>query len=259
MARRSAEPMQLGQHFRELRNRLAVSGAAVLVGSVAGWLLYDTVWRVLQSPVVLAGAADGRQTALNFSTIGAAFDLRIQLAIQLGLILSAPVWLWQVFAFIVPGLTRKEKRVSFAFLFTAVPLFIVGAGMGVWVLPHIVQVLTSFAPDQSSSFISAGDYYDFVLKLVLATGIAFVLPVFLVLLNAVGVLRGRTILRGWRIALLAIMLFAAITTPAADLMSMFILAAPMVALYYSAVVVSLVADRRRDRRLAALSATAITP
>ncbi|MCU1422899.1 MAG: preprotein translocase subunit TatC, partial [Microbacteriaceae bacterium] len=202
MARRSTEPMQLGQHLRELRNRLAVSGAAVLVGAVAGWLLYDPVWRVLQSPVILAGSTDGRQTALNFTTIGAAFDLRIQLAVQLGLILSAPVWLWQVFAFIVPGLTRKEKRVTLAFVLTAVPLFVAGAGMGVWVLPHIVQVLTSFAPGESSSLLSAGDYYDFVLKLVLATGVAFVLPVFLVLLNAVGLLRGRTILRGWRIALL---------------------------------------------------------
>jgi sec-independent protein translocase protein TatC len=251
MAGRTAQAMSLGGHLRELRRRLAVSGAALLAGAIAGWFLFDPVWRMLQMPVSIAGATQGRQAALNFSTVGGAFDLRIQLAIQIGAIVSAPIWLSQIFAFVVPGLTRREKRATFAFTLTAVPLFVAGAGMGVWVLPHMVELLTSFAPGRTASYISAGDYYDFVLKLVLATGVAFVLPVFLVLLNAVGVLRGRTILRAWRPAVIAIVVFTAITTPAADVVSMFVLAAPMIVLFFSAAAVSLVADRRRDRKILA--------
>jgi sec-independent protein translocase protein TatC len=241
--------MPLARHFTELRNRLIIAAAAMLLGAIAGWFLADPVWRLLQNPVSTIGASQGRQAALNFDTVGGAFDLRMQLAIQLGLIVSAPVWLSQAFAFVVPGLTKREKRVTLAFTVTTIPLFAAGAGLGLWVLPHMVALLTSFAPGQTSSYISATGYYDFVLKLVLATGIAFVLPVFLVLLNTVGVLRGRTILRGWRPALLAIMTFTAITTPAADVMSMLVLAAPMVALFYAAALIAVLGDRRRQKRL----------
>jgi sec-independent protein translocase protein TatC len=250
--------MPLVQHLSELRRRLAFSGAAVLAGAVAGWFLTDPFWRLLQSPVLAIASTDGRRAALNFDTVAGAFDLRIQLAVQLGLVLSAPLWLWQVFAFIVPALTRREKRVTLAFTLTVLPLFVAGAGMGLWVLPHMVQLLAGFAPEHTASYISATGYYDFVLKLVLATGIAFVLPVFLVLLNALGVVRGRTILRAWRPALLLILGFTAIATPAADVLSMLVLAAPMVGLFFAAALISVVGDRRRDRRLEAALRSAVT-
>ena len=254
MARAAATGMPLAGHLRELRRRLAICAAAILAGAVVGWLLADPIWRLIQSPVAAIGPSQDRLAALNFDTVTGAFDLRMQLAIQLGVIVSAPVWLWQIFAFVVPGLTRKETRATFLFLAAALPLFTAGAAMGVWILPHMVQLLTSFAPGQTASYLSASAYYDFVLKLVLATGVAFVLPVFIVLLNAIGVLRGRTVLRHWRPALIAILAFAAITTPAADIVSMLILATPMAGLYLSASTVAIVADRRRDKRANALVA-----
>ncbi len=105
-------------------------------------------------------------------------------------------------------------------------------------------MLTSFAPNEDTAFIQAKDYFDFILKLVIAIGIAFVLPVFLVLLNFVGVLSAKSILHSWRIAMLVIVLFTAIATPSADVISMFILAIPMVALYFAAAGIAWLHDRR---------------
>ncbi|MFT4211846.1 MAG: twin-arginine translocase subunit TatC [Microbacterium sp.] len=242
--------MTFGGHLAELRRRLMVSAAAVLLGAVAGWLLTDAVWALLSDPVAGAGQAGGRAAAINFGSVTAAFDLRIRLALQLGILLSAPIWLYQVFAFIVPGLTRRESRVTVAFLGSAVPLFALGCAAGLYVLPHVVLLMTAFAPEQSATLLDAATYYDFVLKLVLVVGVSFVLPVFLVLLNAIGVISGRTILRSWRYALLAICLFTAVATPAADVLTMFVLAAPMVVLYFAAVGVAMIHDRRATRALA---------
>jgi len=161
------------------------------------------------------------------------------------------VWLYQIFAFLVPGLTRKEKRYTFGFFFSAVPLFFSGCATGWFILPHIVELMASFIPAESTSLFDARTYLDFVLKLVIASGIAFVLPVFLVLLNFVGVLSGRAILAGWRWAILAITIFTAIVTPAADVISMFLLAIPMIALYFIAVGIALLHDRRVAKRQAA--------
>jgi sec-independent protein translocase protein TatC len=133
-----------------------------------------------------------------------------------------------------------------------VPLFLAGCAAGWFVVPHIVELLTGFAGHGDTTIIEAKAYLDFVLKLVLVTGVAFVLPVFLVLLNLVGVLSGRSILKGWRIAVLAITLFTAIATPAADVLSMLLLAAPMVVLYFAAAGVSVLHDRRVARRTDAI-------
>jgi sec-independent protein translocase protein TatC len=137
---------------------------------------------------------------------------------------------------------------------SAVPLFLLGCVAGWLVMPHMVVLLTGFAPQDTTALISARTYYDFVLKLVLAIGIAFVLPVFLVLLNFAGVLSAKAILKSWRIAILAITLFTAIATPAADVMSMFLLAIPMVVLYFSAAGIAFLNDRRRAKRALALDA-----
>jgi sec-independent protein translocase protein TatC len=110
-----------------------------------------------------------------------------------------------------------------------------------------VTLLTGFAPEGTTALLTARSYYDFVLKLVLAIGIAFVLPVFLVILNFAGVLSAVAILKSWRIAILAITLFTAIATPAADVMSMFLLAIPMLVLYFGAAGIAWLNDRRKRR------------
>ncbi len=252
--------MSLGQHLVELRKRLTRGALAVVAGTVGGWFLYDLIWPQITNPITHIAAAQGAtedqiaRIALNYTGITGAFDVRIQIALAVGIVISSPIWLYQIFAFLVPGLTRREKRYTFGFFFSAVPLFIGGVAAGWFVLPHIVEIMYSFVPKGSTTFFETKTYLDFVLKLVLATGIAFVLPVFLVLLNFIGVLQARTILKGWRWAILAITIFTAIATPAADVISMILLAIPMIALYFAAVGVALVHDRGVQRRAQALEA-----
>jgi sec-independent protein translocase protein TatC len=236
--------MTLGEHLVELRKRLFRAAAALLAGSVAGWFLAVLVLDALREPIEQVAAQQHRLAELNYDNITGAFDLRIEIAIVVGAVISSPVWLYQIWAFFVPALTRRELKYGLGFFLTAVPLFLLGCAAGWFVVPHIVQLLTSFAPAGTTAFVQASDYFDFILKLVLAIGIAFVLPVFLVLLNFVGVLSAKTILKSWRIALLAIIVFTAIATPSADVISMFLLAIPMVLLYFGAAGVAALHDRR---------------
>jgi sec-independent protein translocase protein TatC len=240
--------MSLGDHLVELRKRILIAAIAIALGAVAGWLLSGFVWDALRGPVYEIVNARVRHAQINYPDITSAFDLKLKIAIYVGVIVSSPVWLFQVFAFLAPGLTRKEKRYTYGFIFTAIPLFLLGCAAGWYVVPHVVELMTSFAPKQDAALINAGDYFDFVLKLVVAIGIAFVLPVFVVLLNFAGVISAKSIIRSWKIATLLIILFTAIATPAADVVSMFLLALPMVVLYFGAYGTAFLHDRSVARR-----------
>lgn len=241
--------MSLAQHLLELRRRLFWSAAALLGGSVGGWFLAPFVMDVLRAPV-LEIAGTGREATLNFANVSSSFDLTLRVAVTVGVIVASPVWLYQIWAFVVPALERREKAYAVGFVGAALPLFGAGCWCGTSVLPSIVGVLTGFVAPEDSSIIDATTYYDFVMKLMLAIGVAFVLPVFLVLLDFVGVLTARSIIRGWRVAVISIALFTAVATPAADVFSMFLLAVPMVALYLLAAGVAGIHDWRVARRAA---------
>jgi sec-independent protein translocase protein TatC len=243
--------MTLGQHLVELRRRLVIMSISVLVGSVGGYFVSDWILAAMSAPIHALAKQQHRLATLNYTGVTSAFDLKIQIAITVGIIVSSPVWLYQVWAFFVPGLTRRELKYGLGFFLTSVPLFLGGCVAGWLVVPHIVQLLTSFAPANDSSLIGASDYFDFILKLMLAIGIAFVLPVFLVLLNFVGILSAKLILKQWRVAVLLIVLFTAIATPSADVVSMVLLAVPMIVLYFAAAAVAAVHDRRAGRARAA--------
>ncbi|RGE18071.1 twin-arginine translocase subunit TatC [Leucobacter sp. wl10] len=246
--------MSLGEHLIEFRNRLMISAIAIAIGLVAGWFLSDWVWEMLRQPVYNIVEEQGRNAQINYDDITGSFDLKVQISLFIAIILACPVWLYQIWAFLAPGLTRREKLYGVAFLGVAVPLFLAGAFAGWLVIPNIVELLTGFAPKEDAAFISARRYLDFSIKLLLAVGIGFVMPLFLVMLNFLGVLRGKSILKSWRIALLCIVLFAGIATPAADLMSMFLLAAPIVVLYFGAAGIAILHDRRADKKQAAVMA-----
>lgn len=244
--------MSLGQHLVEIRKRLIISALALVVGMVAGFLLADIVWDLLRSP--MQAVAERYDASINYTTITQPFDLRLRIAFTLGLVFSAPVWLYQIWAFLVPGLTKREKQYGFGFFFAAVPLFFAGCATGWYVWPQIVELMVGFAPVEERVYLNASDYLDFVLKLVVVVGVAFVLPVFLVLLNFAGVVTAAGILKGWRVAILTITLFTAIATPAADVISMFLLAIPMVLLYLAAAGVAWIHDKRAARRQDAVTA-----
>lgn len=242
--------MSLGEHLVEFRKRLMISAIAIIVALIAGWFISEWVWDMLRMPIHDL-EKQGRDAVIAYGDITGAFDLRIQISLFIGVLIASPVWLYQIWAFLAPGLTRREKLYGIGFLGAAVPLFLGGAFAGWLVLPNIVRLMASFQPEEDAFYLDARSYLGTTTKLLLAVGIAFVMPVLLVMLNLIGVLRGRSILKSWRVAILVIVLFAAIATPAADLMSMFLLAGPMVVLYLIAAGIALLHDRRVDKRRAA--------
>jgi sec-independent protein translocase protein TatC len=239
--------MPLREHLRELRSRLLRASIAVVVGAVVGWLLYDWVLLKITQPLTAIEAERGTKTAINFSQVAASFNLKLQMSVYLGLIIASPVWLYQLWAFIVPGLTKREKRTAMAFVGVATPLFAAGVTVAWLVLPNAVRFLTDFVPANAVSFIDAEQYLTFVAKLFLAFGVAFVIPLFLVALNMIGVLSGIAMAKGWRVAVFLVFLFAAMASPTPDAGSMLALAFPMVGLYLLAVGFAILNDRRRAK------------
>ncbi len=242
--------MSLGQHLVELRKRLMIAAAALVVGMVVAFFITDWVIWLITEPirVIAEQSGDAQKVELMFSTITSGFDLRLRMSFAIGLLISAPVWLWQIWAFIMPGLTKKEVHYTVGFLAAAIPLFFAGCYVGLLTMPHIVEIMNTFVPEGGASFYDAGYYYDFVFKLLIVVGISFVLPVFLVALNFAGVMSGRGILKGWRVAVLVAVIFAGLATPAADVVSMLLLAGILIVLFFAAAGLSMIFDRRKAKR-----------
>ncbi|WP_336500912.1 twin-arginine translocase subunit TatC [Microbacterium paraoxydans] len=241
--------MSLGAHLVELRKRLMYAAIALVVGMIVAFLIADPVIHFITEPIrIIADKRGDDFSALNFGTVTSAFDMRMRIALTIGLFLSAPVWLWQIWAFIMPGLTRKEIRYTVGFVVAAVPLFFAGCYLGVQIMPHVIELMWGFTPEGATNFYSAQEYYDFVFKLMIVIGISFVLPVFLVALNLAGVMSGRAILKGWRVAILIATIFAALATPAADVVSMLMLAGILIVLFFAAAGLSVLFDRRKRKR-----------
>ncbi|MCU1423722.1 MAG: tatC [Microbacteriaceae bacterium] len=240
--------MSLGQHLVEMRKRLIISGLAITLGTIGGFIVAEEVWEYLRQPILALAAS--QNASINYTSITEAFDLRVQIAFVLGILGTSPIWLYQIWAFVVPALVRKEKRYALGFFFSAVPLFLAGAYLGWIIFPRTVTLMLGFASNEDATFLTARYFLDFVIKLVLAIGIAFVLPVFLVLFNFIGILSAKAILAGWRIAVLLIVIFTALATPAADILAMVFLSVPMVVLYFAAAGVAWLHDKSVARRLA---------
>ncbi len=248
---RKANPegrMPLLDHLKELKNRLIKSAIGVLVGAVAGWFLYDPVLEALQEPVRKIQEHTGGVSSVNFSSIASPFDFKLQLAILIGVVISSPVWIYQVWAFVMPGLTKKERRYTLGYMAAGVPLFLAGVWVGWLVTPQVVRALTQFTPEGFSNIIDGRDYVDFVTRMLLFLGLAFLVPVLLVGVNAAGILAGKTILKAWRVTVFLVFVLAAIAAPGADALSMFMLAGPLLILFFAAIGICILNDRRRERR-----------
>lgn len=242
--------MALWDHLKELKNRLIKSAIAVLLAAVGGWFLYDPVVASLSEPLVTIARETGRTAVLNFATIADPFAFKIQIAIQIGLVISSPVWIYQVWAFITPGLTRKERGYTLGFMAAAVPLFLAGVFVAWLVFPTVVRALLQFTPATGANNISATDYLTFTSQMLLILGISFLVPVILVGINMAGVVRGKTILKAWRIIVFLVFVLAALAAPGTDALSMFLLAAPLLVLFFAAIGLCIFNDKRRDARMA---------
>jgi sec-independent protein translocase protein TatC len=248
--RRPKDPegrMPLRAHLAELRNRLVKAGLAIIVGAVLGWFVYDWLYVQLQQPLIDAAKANNVPLTINFPDITSAFNLHLKLAVYVGIVLASPVWLFQLWAFILPGLTRRERNYAFGFAFFAVLLFNGGIALAWMILPNAVDFFAGFVPDGSSAFNTADGYIGFVTRLLLTFGVAFVVPLVLVGMNMIGMISAMTMAKGWRIAVFLCFLFAAMASPTAEVSMMFLLALPMVFLYLVAVGVAWFVDRRRAR------------
>ena len=243
--------MPLLEHFRELRNRVVKSALAISLGAIVGWFFYNEIITKLAEPVCDLRAAQESGAAscgaLYISGVLGPLNLQIKVAILSGVIITAPLWLYQLWAFIAPALHRKEKRNSILFFIGATPFFAAGAYLGYTILPVAVRVLFGFTPTSLANLVKFDDYLDFVLRVILLFGIAFELPVFLVTFNLIGFLSGKAILKPWRIWVFSICLFVAGFTPSADPLSMLALAVPLILLYLMAGLIALLNDRRRER------------
>lgn len=252
MARKDRSTMPLLDHLRELRKRVIRSALFIVLFSAVGWVQYNTIITTLSSPVCdLKAAQESGSTscgALYISGVLGPLNLQLKVSFLTGVILSAPFWLYQIWAFIAPALHRKEKRNSIFFIIAATPFFTIGAVLAYYILPLALKVLFGFTPESLNNLIKFDDYLDFVLRLILIFGLAFELPVFLVSLNLIGILSGRSILKPWRFAIFAITFFVAAFSPTADPLSMAALALPLIAFYFGAGGIALLVDKRRDRK-----------
>lgn len=253
--------MPLKAHLIEFRNRLMVAAGAIIVGAVVGWIIYDgfsTPWLSYggvydQLTLPFTEYRDDNPNAaaslLNYGNATSAFSTQLGISIFTGIILSSPVWVWQIWAFILPGLTKREKRISLGVFATAMPLFLTGCFFAYITLPKALIILFGFTPedDKSSNIQQASDYFTFVTRFILAFGLAWLLPVFLVGLVAVGALSSKTLAKSWRVAILMIFIAAAVITPTPDPFTMFLLAGPLCVLYFLALGVAYLIDRRRVR------------
>lgn len=255
MAKRNPERrMSLGGHLRELRSRLYWSALFVALASIGGWFLFEPVFKILQQPFRDLASSNGISATINFGSISAPFDLRMQVSIFLGLIMASPFWLYNLWAYIAPALDKRTRRISITFVSIASPLFLAGCYIAWELIPTFVKSLLSFTPTGSAAIINANDYILFTLRILIVFGIALVLPAVLVLLNYLGVITSKSILKGWRLAVFLSALVSAIATPVSDPMSMLLLAIPLIALYLVAAGIGAIMDRRKSKKIPATDA-----
>lgn len=257
--------MPLAEHLRELRNRLAKALLAIIGVTVVAAFFYNDIINFFTEPILdsvgcsqsfeeLARAsADNAKNAepcaqITINGLLAPFTLALKVSLMAGVVLASPIWLYQLWAFIAPGLHRHEKKYAYAFVGTGAPLFLGGAFFAYKVLPTTANVLIEFTPFGVDNLLPLDDLLDLVTRMVIVFGLSFELPLLLVMLNFSGVISGKRMLGWWRAMIMGITVFAAIATPSTDPLTMLALAGPIWVLYFGAVAVSLVNDRRRSRR-----------
>jgi sec-independent protein translocase protein TatC len=237
--------MPLADHLRELRNRLAKAMLAIVVITIVAAFFYNDIINFLTKPV-LDSVGCGAQITIN--GLLAPFTLALQVSLMAGVVFASPIWLYQLWAFVAPGLHKHEKKYAYAFVGTGVPLFFGGAFFAYKVLPTTAKVLIDFTPHGVSNLLPLDDLLQLVTRMVIVFGLSFELPLLLIMLNLTGVLSGKRMLGWWRAMILGITVFAAVATPSTDPLSMLALAGPIWVLYFGAVVFSIFNDKRKRRR-----------
>ncbi len=252
--------MPLAEHLRELRNRLVKSLLAIVITTIIAAFFYKDIIQFFTDPILEAVGCDYSfaELAKNTSETQCArivqngllspFTLALTVSLASGVVLASPFWLYQLWAFVAPGLHRSEKKYSLAFVGAGFPLFLTGAYFAYWSLPKMASVMLEFSIIGSDNQLPLDDLLQLIMRMIVVFGLSFELPLLLVMLNFGGVITGKRMAGWWRGMILGITLFAAIATPSTDPISMLALAGPIWVLYFAATGIALVNDRRRARR-----------
>lgn len=248
--------MPLAEHLRELRNRLLKAVLAILVITVVAAFYYKELIDFMMKPILdSVGCVDGALKQKNGEACAdmtvngliSPFSIALKVSLVSGLVLATPVWLYQLWGFLAPGLHSHEKKYALSFVGVGVPLFLSGAVLAYKILPQTATIMLGFTPEQARNLLPLDEYLDLVVRMVIIFGLAFELPLLLVLLNFTGVLPAKRLAGWWRGFVMGITVFAAFATPTGDPLTMVMLAAPIVVLYFLALGVCLLNDRRRRR------------
>lgn len=241
--------MALSDHFRELRARVMKVALVLVLGFVVALFFYHQLYGLLNHPYNEAKdhLAPGRTKSVTLG-IGSGFAVYVKICGFADLIVTAPFWLYQLWAFILPGLLPRERRWTIGFIAVAGPLFLLGVAIAYFILPKAIEVLVSFNPAGVQNLNEYNGYLSFFLHILIIFGIAFELPVFIVALNLIGVLSASTLkrIRPWMIV--GIFVFAGAATPTTDPFTMLAMAVPMCLLYGGAEIFVRIHDRRKKGR-----------
>ena len=194
------------------RPAIARSTRAIAIGMVVGWIYYDQIFAWISAPftdAIAQARGEGRTITLALTGVADPFVLQLQIAAVTGLVLSSPIWLYQLWRFVTPGLHKHERRWAVGFAAVATPLFAAGVWLAYTVLPYGLTLLLGFTPDGVENIISVDRYLSFFIRTVIVFGVGFLIPLLLVLLNFAGVLPGRRLLGWWRWIVIIVILFAA--------------------------------------------------
>jgi sec-independent protein translocase protein TatC len=245
--------MPLFDHLRELRNRVVKMALALVAGMIVGFIFFQPVWRFIERPLchaTIRGETGCNTLGVNQLVLNGpldAFYLRVKVAVIVGVIVSSPVWLYQVWAFIAPGLYAREKRWGHIFLGTAVPLFLVGMALAYLSLGRSMHFLLGLTPEHVQNLIQVDLYLSFVMTMMLAFGLAFELPLLIVMLNLAGILTHQMFRKWRRVMIFAVFLIAGMANPSPDPITMLILGGTCAALVEVAEFIVWSNDRRRAR------------
>lgn len=245
--------MPLVEHLRELRTRLTRGVLAILLGTIVAFVFYGPILDFLAHPYDQIRPdleAQGINTTLAITGVGGAFQFQLKISLIAGILVSSPLWLWQIWAFVLPAMHRHEKRWALLLTGVGAPLFLAGAALAYVILPKAILLLIGFVPVGWESILTGKDYLDFIVRMMLVFGVAAEIPLVVVLLNRLGLVSGQQLIRARPWTIVGIFVFAAVATPTTDPLTMLFLAAPMTILYLVAEIIARVTDRRRGRAAA---------